>query len=175
MLRSTILAAALAFAAHAAAAQEGQQPPAQPQQGAETVVKATHGDWEVRCAEGTQNCGMVQVVANPDGAPLMDVELVPVPNNQQAEALMRFRAPLGVLLPRGLEMRIDGGEPVTAPFLFCVQGGCVAQMGLTTQAVNTLKAGAAAQVSLYSAQQPDKPVQGRLSLMGFTASYGELR
>lgn len=168
MLRSTTAAIAVVLGllqAGAAAAQN-----------AETVVKATHGDWEVRCVEGTQQCGLLQVVKNPDGDnPLLDVEVVAVEGNENAEALMRIRAPLGVLLPRGLALRVDGGEPIQTPFLVCAQNGCLAQIGLGAQGVNTLKRGATAELTLYSAQQPEQPVNARLSLMGFTRSYDELR
>ena len=154
----------------------GAAPVAAQQQGAaETVLKASHGDWEVRCVEGTQTCAATQMLANPDGQPLIDVEVVSVEGNEEAEALMRFLAPLGVLLPRGLQMRIDGGEPIQTPFLVCTQQACLAQIGLGTQGVNTLKRGAAAQVTVYSAQRPEEPVQATLSLMGFTRSYDDLR
>ena len=169
MLRFTTAAAVLAAGLLQAAAGAAQQ-------NVETVVTATNGDWEVRCVEGTQQCGMRQTVNNPEGGqPLLEVEVVPIDGNDNAEAVMRVFAPLGVLLTRGLAMRVDGGEPIQTPFLVCAQNGCVANIGLPADGVNTLKRGAAAELTVYAAQQPDQAVNARLSLMGFTRSYDELR
>ena len=137
-------------------------------------VKATHGDWQVRCPESGA-CYMSQVSNNDSGAPLLATAIQRSnAQNGDVRAMMRVQAPLGVLLPRGIEMRIDGGEPIPAPFLYCDGSGCISQIGLGDEGVATLRRGAAASVRIFSIQQPETPVETRVSLMGFTSAYDDL-
>ena len=179
MFRTASLAAALLAAATAAPAQDDAAPAegaAAPQtREPEIVLSATHGDWEIRCIEGTRNCLMVQVVNNGEGEPLVRVVVEKMPSGAEAEAIMRFTTPEGVLLPRGLGLRVDGGQQVAAPFVTCAQGQCVAQASLRNQEITMFKRGAAAELTLVPFRQPDTPVTGRMSLMGFTRSFDELQ
>jgi invasion protein IalB len=169
VLRKPFLAAALALAAAMAPALA---PEVRAQQ--EAVVKATHGDWEVRCAEASGACVMTQRVSGDSDNTLYVVEVVRLPENPNAVAGMRVRAPMGVLLTRGLQVQVDNGEAVQAPFVFCVQDVCVAEIVLREQDLNVFRRGAVAKLTVYPAQAPDTPQQGDLSLIGFTASYDEL-
>ena len=172
MFRTASLAAALIAAAAAAPAQDDAAPETREQ---EIVLAATHGDWEIRCIEGTRNCLMVQVVNNGEGDPLVRVVVEKMPSGAEAEAIMRFTTPEGVLIPRGLGLRVDGGQQVAAPFVTCAQGQCVAQASLRGQEVAMFKRGAAAELTIVPFRQPDTPVTGRMSLMGFTRSFDELQ
>lgn len=167
------IGAALAFIAPAAA-QEAAGAADQP--GADDALKATHGDWEVRCAgEGEDVCYISQVLENDEGAPLIRAVVRPVPENSQAVGLMALQAPLGVVLTRGLQMQVDAGETTTAPYTYCVQNGCYAQIGLAPEGLARLERGAGARITVYSVQQPDEPVQADLSLIGFTKAFDEIR
>ena len=173
----TVFAAGLAILlAGPALAQDpqGEGAQAQPRE-PEVVLAATHGDWEVRCIEGTQNCMMVQTVTNGAGEPLIRVEVQKLGGDQQADAVMRFRTPEGVLLQSGLGLRVDAGEAVAAPFLTCVRGQCIAQASLRNQEVAMFKRGAAAELSVVPANAPNQPVTGTMSLMGFTRSFDSLQ
>ncbi|TVQ56672.1 MAG: hypothetical protein EA355_06380 [Rhodobacteraceae bacterium] len=140
----------------------------------EDAVRATHGDWEVRCGAGG-DCYIFQLANNAAGAPVIAAAIQPVTGqNAEVRAMLRLQAPLGVLLPRGLEMRIDGGEAIGAPFLFCDGSGCISQIGLGEEGLATLRRGAAAVVRVYSIQEPDTAVEARVSLMGFTRAYQDL-
>lgn len=140
----------------------------------EDPLKARHGDWEVRCPENG-SCYMSQIATNDAGAPMLAVAIVRAPaNDNDVRGMMRLQAPLGVLLPRGLEMRVDGGEAIGAPFLYCDGAGCIAQIGLGDEGLNTLRRGAAAVARIYSVQAAETPVDVRISLMGFTRGYEDL-
>jgi invasion protein IalB len=164
VLRKTFLAIALAASAVAF------QAPAQQ----EAVVKATHGDWEVRCVEASDECVMVQRVPGASENTLYVVELVRLKDNPNGVAGMRVRAPMGVLLTRGLQVRIDDGQPVQAPFVFCVQDVCIAEIVLREQDLNLFRRGAVATLTVFAAQAPDAPQEGEMSLIGFTKSFEEL-
>lgn len=159
----------LATLTGAASAQQG----GAQQNAVRETVKVKHGDWEVRCGEG-DNCYMNQVVSNEEGAPLINVAIRQLKNNPQAKAIAVFVAPLGVVLPRGVEMRIDGGEPIGSPFLYCLANGCFSELAMTDEGLDRLRRGAAATLQIFSLQKPKDPIQRKLSLSGFTKAYGAL-
>ncbi len=161
-LAALLLAATLG--AVPALAQEQQKPQ-------QDTLKVKQGDWEVRCAPEGKPCYMTQVVQNADGAPLMNVVIRKLPAESKASAVALFRAPLGVVLPRGVEMRIDGGEPITSPFVYCLGNGCFSEVAMTNEGLQKLQRGAAATLSIYSVQNPNDAVQVKLSLIGFTKAF----
>lgn len=167
MIRIRIAAVFVAFSmlwGAGAAAQEG---------GPQETVKVTHGDWEVRCG-ANDNCYMNQVVTNEEGAPLINVAIRQLKNNAQAKAIAVFVAPLGVVLPRGVEIRIDKGDAITSPFLYCLANGCFSELAMTDEGLDRLRRGAAATLQIYSVQKPNEAIQRKLSLSGFTRAYGAL-
>ncbi len=81
----------------------------------ETV--ATHGKWLVQCsdipAQGDQpaqkSCGMITVAAN-EKNPNIGIQLIinKIKQGDKSQTLMRAMVPLGVYLPTGIAMEIDG-------------------------------------------------------------------
>ena len=137
------------------------------------TVKVKHGDWEVRCG-ANDSCYMNQVVANDEGAPLINVAIRRLKNNDQAKAIAVFVAPLGVVLPRGVEMRIDSGDAIGSPFLYCLQNGCFSELAMTDEGLDRFRRGAAATLQIFSVQKPTEAIKRKLSLSGFTKAYGAL-
>ena len=166
MLRTPIAAAVIALIALAAGGAAAQQ--AAPKE----TVKVKHGDWEVRCG-ANDNCYMNQIVLDEGGAPLINVAISQLKNNPQADAVLQITAPLGVVLPRGIEMRIDGGKPITLPFAYCLSN-CVSSVPMTEEGLALLRRGAAATVKIYSVQKQNEAIERKLSLSGFTKAYGAL-
>ena len=80
--------------------------------------------------------------------------------------------PLGVLLPPGIAISIDGGEPERLPIRHCEPGGCLAPFELEDGILRQLRSGTELQVMAYGIdeQQVSIPV----SLMGFTAALNAL-
>lgn len=167
MLRTSFAAAVVALTALSASGLSAQQ--AAPNE----TVKVKHGDWEVRCG-ANNNCYMNQVINNDEGAPLINVAIRQIKNNDKAKAIAVFVAPLGVVLPRGVEMKIDGGEPIGAPFLYCLGNGCFSELAMTDEGLDRLRRGAAATLQIFSVQKPTEAIQRKLSLSGFTKAYAAL-
>ncbi len=77
----------------------------------ETIGK--HGQWQVQCspAQGDQpkSCGMIQVEKN-DKNPGIGLSLIinRVKQGDKVQVLMRALVPIGVYLPTGVAMEIDG-------------------------------------------------------------------
>lgn len=167
MILTRIAAAfvALAMLSGASASAQGTSP--------KETVKVKHGDWEVRCGENN-SCYMNQIVNNDEGAPLINIAIRQLKNNPQAKAIAVFVAPLGVVLPRGVEMRIDGGDAIGSPFLYCLANGCFSELAMTDEGLDRLRRGAAATLQIYSVQKPSEAISRKLSLFGFTKAYGAL-
>ena len=113
---AVLLAAALPFAGEAAA------------QGA---VRSVHGDWQIRCdtPPGAQNeqCALMQSVTAED-RPNVGLIVIVLKTSDQKNRLMRVVAPLGVLMPSGLGLKIDNNDVGRAGFVRCLPNGCIAEV-----------------------------------------------
>ena len=77
---------------------------------AQGAVKSVHNDWQVRCdtPPGAQNeqCALMQSVMAED-RPNVGLTVIVLKTADQKSRLMRVVAPMGVLLPSGLGLKID--------------------------------------------------------------------
>ena len=97
------------------------------------AIKDKHGDWVTRCetppgAEHEQ-CAIVLSVVDQERPNLILVVIVLNTADRKAR-LMRVIAPLGVLLPPGVSLRIDDADAGRLSFLQCLPNGCVAQLAM---------------------------------------------
>ena len=98
---------------------------------AQGAVRAVHGDWQIRCdtPPGAQNeqCALMQSVTAED-RPNVGLTVIVLKTTDQKSRLMRVVAPLGVLLPSGLGLKIDNNDVGRAGFVRCLPNGCVAEV-----------------------------------------------
>ena len=139
------------------------------------VVRETHGSWEVRCLEGTNNCALAQIGSTADGkrALLVTIQRLKGAKTQDGKAIlaaMTVQAPLGILIPYGIRIKIDSDQEVPLPVTRCVQNGCVSQAPMLDEAVNKMKRGANAGFSFVLQDQ----VKVNISLSGFTKAYNSI-
>jgi invasion protein IalB len=84
------------------------------------AVKSVHGDWQVRCdiPPGSQEnqCALVQSVTAED-RPDVGLTIIVVKRAGQNSPLLRVVAPMGVIIPAGLGLKIDAGEVGRAGFV----------------------------------------------------------
>jgi invasion protein IalB len=97
---------------------------------AQGTVRSVHGDWQVRCdtppgAQGEQ-CAVIQSVTAED-RPNVGLTVIVLKTADQKSRLMRVVAPLGVLIPSGLGLKIDQTDVGRAGFVRCLPNGCVAE------------------------------------------------
>lgn len=168
--RLAAFAAGLLFAA-GAAAQDQSQPG--------STVKATHGAWEIRCdAKKPDVCIMTQVGNRADGQPVLRVAFRKTPpgtkgpQNVEIAAVLQIDAPLGVLLPAGVEVKIDGKAIGRAAFQVCDSRACIASEPVPQAFVDELKKGNAALMTIVAVNGDKAEVN--ISLSGFTAGYNAL-
>ena len=164
--RSAQLAGALAVLALltvGASAQEG-------------TVKAQHGDWQIVCKDpppGAKNevCALVQSVTAEDKDNIgLTVYFQKFSNGTR---VLRVFAPLGILLPPGLGLKIDDKDVGHAPFLRCHTFACYAQVVVEDPLVEQLKTGKTAIFIIFQAEEAGIGIP--ISLAGFKEALAELK
>ena len=142
---------------------------------AQGVVRDKHGDWVTRCetppGAAHEQCAVVLSVVDQDRPNLILVVIVLNTADRKAR-LMRVIAPLGVLLPPGVSLRIDNTEAGRLSFLQCLPNGCIAQLAMDESLVNKLKNGKTATLGVF--QTPEEGVGVQAPLTGFKEAYEQL-
>lgn len=142
---------------------------------AQGVVKSKYGDWEIRCetpaGASAEQCALIQSVAAADKANINLVVIV-LKTSDGKSRLLRVIAPLGVLLPNGLGLKIDQTDIGRAGFVKCLPTGCVAEVVMEDKLIDQLKTGKTATFIIH--QTPDEGVGLPLVLTGFKEGYAKL-
>jgi invasion protein IalB len=143
--------------------------------GAQGVVRTVHGDWQMRCdtppgARGEQ-CALVQSVTAED-RPSVGLTVIVLKTADKKSRLLRVLAPLGVLLPMGLGLRIDDADVGRAGFVRCLPNGCVAEVVLEEPLLGKLRAGKGATFIVF--QTPEEGIGIPVSLNGFSPGFDAL-
>jgi invasion protein IalB len=142
---------------------------------AQGVVRSSHGDWQIRCdtppGAQSEQCALIQSVTAED-RPNVGLTVIVLKTADQKSRLMRVLAPLGVLLPSGLGLKIDDQDIGRAGFVRCMPNGCVAEVVMDDKLVNQLKSGQTATFIIF--QTPEEGIGIPLSLAGFAAGYDKL-
>ncbi len=140
------------------------------------TVKAQHGDWQVVCkppAPGSklETCALVQSVTAEDRN---NVGLtVYFQKFSTGTRVLRVFAPVGVLLPPGLGLKIDGKDVGHAPFLRCHAFACYAQVVAEDKLVEQLKTGKTAIFIIFQTEEAGIGIP--ISLAGFDKALAALQ
>src|SRR5271156_3469590 len=98
---------------------------------AQGAVRSVHGDWQIRCdnppGAQTEQCALIQSVVAEDRSNA-GLTVIVLKTADQKSKLMRVVAPLGVLLPSGLGLKLDNVDVGRAGFVRCLPNGCVAEI-----------------------------------------------
>jgi invasion protein IalB len=142
---------------------------------AQGVVKNTFEDWELRCetpaGAQAEQCAIVQNVAAED-RPSVSLVVIVLKTADQKSRLLRVVAPLGVLLPAGLGLKVDETDIGRAGFVRCLTTGCVAEVVMEDGLVNQLKGGRTATFIVF--QTPEEGIGIPVSLKGFGPAFDAL-
>ena len=142
---------------------------------AQGAVKSVHNDWQIRCdtppgAPGEQ-CALIQSVTAEDRANV-GLTVIVLKTADQKSRLLRVVAPLGVLLPSGLGLKIDQADIGRAGFVRCLPNGCVAEVVMDDKLVEQLRTGQTATFIIF--QTPEEGIGFPMSLKGFAEGYAKL-
>jgi len=143
--------------------------------GAQGAVRSVHGDWQIRCdtPPGAQNeqCALMQSVTAED-RPNVGLTVIVLKTSDQKSRLMRVVAPLGVLLPSGLGLKIDNADVGRAGFVRCLPNGCVAEVTMEDKLIEQMRTGQTATFIIF--QTPEEGIGFPMSLKGFGEGYDKL-
>jgi invasion protein IalB len=86
--------------------------------------------------------------------------------------LLRVIAPLGVLIPSGLGLKIDQVDVGRAGFVRCLPNGCVAEVVMEDKLIDQMKNGQSATFIIF--QTPEEGIGIPLALAGFKDGLDQL-
>ena len=142
---------------------------------AQGVVKAQYGDWQMSCdtplGAPTQQCAIVQNVTAEDQKNV-GLSVIVLKTADQKARLLRVLAPLGVLLPNGLGLNVDGKDMGRVAFVRCLPNGCVAEVAMDDALIKTLSTGKSAIFVVF--KTPEEGIGIPVSLNGFADGYAQL-
>jgi invasion protein IalB len=142
---------------------------------AQGTVRSVHNDWQVRCdtpagAQGEQ-CALIQSVTAEDRANV-GLTVIILKTADHKSRLLRVVAPMGVLLPSGLGLKIDNADVGRAGFVRCLPNGCVAEVVMDENLVKQLRTGQTATFIIF--QTPEEGIGFPMSLKGFGDGFDKL-
>jgi invasion protein IalB len=169
-----------------------QQPAPAPQQGAPpqpapqgqagpaggAITERQFKDWMVRCGhqtkQGPEVCEMQQQQTDNEGRTVMAVAVGKVPGTSDLGLLVIL--PLGILLPAGVTLQVDGGAEMPLQVDRCERQGCRIEMLLEADLLTRLKSGSQAKVffEAFDPQGERRRLGVPISLLGFTAALSEV-
>ena len=104
--------------------------------------------------------------------PNVGLTVIVLKTSDQKSRLMRVLAPLGVLLPSGLGLKIDNQDVGRAGFVRCLPNGCVAEVVMDETLIKQMRTGETATFIIF--QTPEEGIGFPMSLKGFGEGYDKL-
>ena len=142
---------------------------------AQGAVRSVHGDWQVRCetppGAQTEQCALMQSVTAED-RPNVGLTVIVLKTSDQKSRLMRVVAPLGVLIPSGLGLKIDNQDVGRAGFVRCLPNGCVAEVVMDDKLIKEMRTGTTSTFIIF--QTPEEGIGFPMSLKGFGEGFDQL-
>ena len=142
---------------------------------ARAAVTDKHGAWETRCetppGAASQQCAIVQSVVDED-RPNITLVVIALKTADHKSRLLRVIAPLGVLLPTGLGLKLDQEDFGRMSFVRCLPNGCVAEVVLEDKVLDKMKT--AQTVTFVLFQTPEEGIGVPASLAGFKEGFEQL-
>ena len=142
---------------------------------AQGAVRSVHGDWQIRCdtppGAQAEQCALIQSVVAEDRSNA-GLTVIVLKTADQKNKLMRVVAPLGVLLPSGLGLKLDNVDVGRAGFVRCLPNGCVAEVVMDDKLLGQLRAAKTATFIIF--ETPEEGIGFPLSLNGLGEGYDKL-
>ncbi|MGI9355334.1 MAG: invasion associated locus B family protein [Rhizobiaceae bacterium] len=134
-----------------------------------------HGAWSIVCdtpaGASSEQCALMQNVVAED-RPEVGLSVVVLKTADNKARILRVLAPLGVILPNGLGLNIDGKDLGRAQFVRCVSDGCYAEVILKDDLLNTMTSGKSATFIIFST--PEEGIGIPVDLSGFKPGFEAL-
>ena len=139
------------------------------------AVRSVHQDWQIRCdtppGAKSEQCALIQSVTAEDRANV-GLTVIVLKTADAKSRLMRVVAPLGVLLPSGLGLKIDNADIGRAGFVRCLPNGCIAEVVMDDELLKKLRSGQTSTFIIF--QTPEEGIGFPMSLKGFGDGFDKL-
>lgn len=151
----------------------GPPPGAQKAAGGATSGKGDKTGGAPATQKTVRQCGMLQSTSSTERKNIA-LTLVMGTSKQKDKTvtMMRILVPIGVYLPLGIALEIDGAPVGRVPFIRCLPQICTAFAETTADTLTKMRKGAKANFIIYEA--PGVGLTLPISLSGFTAAYNDL-
>jgi len=142
---------------------------------ADGTVKGQYGDWQHVCkppppGAKKEACALVQSVTAEDRKNVgLTIYFQKFSNGLK---VLRVFAPLGILLPPGVGLKVDGADIGHAPFLRCQVFACYAQVTVDDKLVERLSGGKTAIFIIFQTEEAGIGIP--ISLAGFKEGLAAL-
>lgn len=193
-----LIGLALACGLTAALAQSQQQPPAlfgpranakpgAAQAAPPAQILGTFGDWKLTCEtvsepdpanpdaepKSVKSCGLVQITRNEERKNIgLSIVLIRTKQDGKESTMVRVMAPIGVFLPMGVALEIDGNAISRVPFTRCAPQTCMAMAAASPETLDKLKKGKEATFFIYNSPTSSLPM--KISLKGISEALAAL-
>jgi len=142
---------------------------------AQGEARSSHGDWQVRCdtppGAREEQCALIQNVTAEDRENV-GLSVIALKTADKQAKILRVLAPLGVLLPAGLGLRVDDEDVGRAGFVRCTVSGCIAEVLLDETLLQKLSTKELATFIIF--QTPEEGIGIPISLTGFGEGFNAL-
>ncbi len=142
---------------------------------AQGAIRGEYGDWQMSCdtppGASFEQCAIIQNVTAED-QPNVGLSVIVLKTADRQARVLRVLAPLGVLLPNGLGLNVDGTDLGRVAFVRCLPNGCVAEVIMDDALLQTLSTGQSAIFVVF--KTPEEGVGIPVSLSGFGEGFAAL-
>ncbi|EFL88879.1 invasion associated locus B [Ahrensia sp. R2A130] len=133
------------------------------------------GAWTIICdtppGASSEQCALMQNVVA-DDRPEVGLSVVVLKTADNKARILRVLAPLGVILPNGLGLNIDGKDLGRANFVRCMSDGCYAEVILQDELLGQMQIGATATFIIFAT--PEEGIGIPVDLTGFKDGFVKL-
>jgi len=131
--------------------------------------------WEARCetppGAASEQCAVIQSVVD-DERPNITLVIIALNTADHKNRLLRVIAPLGVLLPTGLDLKLDSDDVGRMSFARCLPNGCVAETLIDDKLLQRLES--AQTMTLVLFQTPEEGIGVPAPMAGFKDAFDKL-
>ena len=142
---------------------------------AQGTITAQYLDWQMSCdnppGASFEQCAIIQNVTASD-QPNIGLSVIVLKTADKQATLLRVLAPLGILLPNGLGLNIDGTDMGRVAFVRCMPNGCVAEVVMDDELIKTFSKSKNAIFIIF--KTPEEGIGIPVSLNGFAEGFQAL-
>ena len=142
--------------------------------GAQTSGKGDKTGGAAAQQKSVRQCGMLQSTSSTERKNIALTLVMGISKQgDKTVTMMRILVPIGVYLPLGIALEIDGAPVGRVPFIRCLPQICTAFAETTAETLTKMRKGANANFIIYEA--PGVGLTLPVSLTGFTAAFNDLK